>query len=60
MGLYQELHSHLHHPVRPLRFFYCCSSKENLLAWVSITYSEIYQIHRDMFESISIVLLLLF
>lgn len=37
MGLYQELHSHLHHPVRPLRFFYCCSNKENLLAWVSIT-----------------------
>uniref|UniRef100_H3CPF4 Vacuolar fusion protein MON1 homolog n=1 Tax=Tetraodon nigroviridis TaxID=99883 RepID=H3CPF4_TETNG len=35
MGLYQELHSHLHHPVRPLRFFYCCSNQENLLAWVT-------------------------
>ncbi|XP_029682563.1 protein SAND isoform X1 [Takifugu rubripes] len=35
MGLYQDLHSHLHHPVRPLRFFYRCTNKENLLAWVT-------------------------
>ncbi|CAF96888.1 unnamed protein product [Tetraodon nigroviridis] len=46
MGLYQELHSHLHHPVRPLRFFYCCSNQENLLAWVSITVS--HHVHHDM------------
>lgn len=39
MGSYQELHSHLHHPVRPLRIFYCCSNQENLLAWVSISYA---------------------
>lgn len=50
MGSYQELHSHLHHPVRPLRIFYCCSSQENLLAWVSITYAMdnvLHQIHHD-------------
>lgn len=35
MGLYQELHSHLHHPTRPLRSFYRCSNTENLLAWVT-------------------------
>lgn len=35
MGSYQELHSHLHHPVRPLRMFYCCRNQENLLAWVT-------------------------
>lgn len=51
MGLYQELHSHLHHPVRPLRFFYCCSNKENLLAWVSITKIALHQIHHKMFVS---------
>ncbi|KAF0035310.1 hypothetical protein F2P81_013068 [Scophthalmus maximus] len=33
MGLYQDLHSCLHHPTRPLRSFYCCREKENLLAW---------------------------
>lgn len=36
MGLYQDLHSHLHHPTRPLRSFYRCSETENLLAWVSL------------------------
>lgn len=36
MGLYQELHSHLHHPTRPLRSFYRCSKTENLLAWVGL------------------------
>lgn len=35
MQLYQDLHSHLHHPTRPLRFFYCCGETENLLAWVT-------------------------
>ncbi|KAK2914663.1 vacuolar fusion protein MON1 homolog A [Channa argus] len=35
MGLYQDLHSHLHHPTRPLRSFYRCSETENLLAWVT-------------------------
>ncbi|XP_029989637.1 vacuolar fusion protein MON1 homolog A isoform X1 [Sphaeramia orbicularis] len=35
MGLYQDLHSHLHHPTRPLRSFYRCSQTENLLAWVT-------------------------
>lgn len=37
MGLYQDLHSCLHHPTRPLRSFYRCSEAENLLAWVSVT-----------------------
>ncbi len=36
MGLYQDLHSCLHHPTRPLRSFYRCSETENLLAWVSL------------------------
>lgn len=35
MGLYQDLHSCLHHPTRPLRSFYRCSETENLLAWVT-------------------------
>ncbi|XP_072308035.1 vacuolar fusion protein MON1 homolog A [Eucyclogobius newberryi] len=35
LSLYQDLHSHLHHPTRPLCSFYCCSEKENLLAWVT-------------------------
>ncbi|XP_075904054.1 vacuolar fusion protein MON1 homolog A [Nelusetta ayraudi] len=35
MQLYQDLHSHLHHPTRPLRFFYRCGETENLLAWVT-------------------------
>ncbi|KAL7408424.1 hypothetical protein ABVT39_023299 [Epinephelus coioides] len=35
MGLYQDLHSCLHHPTRPLRTFYRCSKTENLLAWVT-------------------------
>lgn len=35
MGLYQDLHSHLHHPSRPLRSFYRCGQTENLLAWVT-------------------------
>ncbi|TDH14368.1 hypothetical protein EPR50_G00044040 [Perca flavescens] len=35
MGLYQDLHSSLHHPSRPLRSFYRCSETENLLAWVT-------------------------
>ncbi|MEQ2217718.1 hypothetical protein XENOCAPTIV_020565, partial [Xenoophorus captivus] len=35
MGLYQDLHSCLHHQTRPLRSFYRCSEMENLLAWVS-------------------------
>lgn len=36
MGLYQDLHSHMHHPTRPLRFLYRLSETENLLAWVSV------------------------
>uniref|UniRef100_A0A3Q1F2I4 Vacuolar fusion protein MON1 homolog n=1 Tax=Acanthochromis polyacanthus TaxID=80966 RepID=A0A3Q1F2I4_9TELE len=35
MGLYQDLHSCLHHPTRPLRTFYRCSETENLMAWVT-------------------------
>uniref|UniRef100_A0A1A8S9T2 Vacuolar fusion protein MON1 homolog n=1 Tax=Nothobranchius rachovii TaxID=451742 RepID=A0A1A8S9T2_9TELE len=35
MGLYQDLHSCLHHPTRPLRSFYRCGETENLLAWVT-------------------------
>lgn len=35
MGLYQDLHSRLHHPTRPLRSFYRCSETENLLTWVT-------------------------
>uniref|UniRef100_A0A3Q3QEV0 Vacuolar fusion protein MON1 homolog n=1 Tax=Monopterus albus TaxID=43700 RepID=A0A3Q3QEV0_MONAL len=35
MGLYQNLHSHMHHPNRPLRTFYRCGETENLLAWVT-------------------------
>lgn len=35
MGLYQDLHSCLHHPTRPLRSFYRCCETENLLAWVT-------------------------
>lgn len=35
MALYQDLHSRLHHPVRPLRSFYSCSETENLLGWVT-------------------------
>lgn len=35
MGLYQDLHSHLHHSTRPLRSFYRCGETENLLAWVT-------------------------
>lgn len=34
MGLYQDLHSHMHHPTRPLRFLYRLTETENLLAWV--------------------------
>lgn len=40
MGLYQDLHSHLHHPTRPLRSFYRCSMNENLLAWVSLAMKD--------------------
>ena len=36
MGLYQDLHSSLHHPTRPLRYVYRCGETENLLAWVSL------------------------
>lgn len=35
MFLYQDLHSCLHHPTRPLRTFYRCSETENLMAWVT-------------------------
>uniref|UniRef100_A0A674CDF3 Vacuolar fusion protein MON1 homolog n=1 Tax=Salmo trutta TaxID=8032 RepID=A0A674CDF3_SALTR len=35
MGLYQYLHSRLHHPTRPLRSIYRCGETENLLAWVT-------------------------
>lgn len=35
MTLYQDLHSRLHHPVRPLRSFYRCGEAENVLAWVT-------------------------
>lgn len=35
MGLYQDLHSSLHHPTRPLRSFYRCGETENLMAWVT-------------------------
>lgn len=40
MQLYQDLHSHLHHPTRPLRFFYRCGETENLLAWVNTVLSQ--------------------
>lgn len=40
MGLYQDLHSCLHHPTRPLRSFYRCSETENLLAWVGERWSS--------------------
>ncbi|KAG7477998.1 hypothetical protein MATL_G00075720 [Megalops atlanticus] len=35
MGLYQYLHSCMHHPTRPLRSIYRCGERENLLAWVT-------------------------
>ncbi|XP_030633610.1 vacuolar fusion protein MON1 homolog A [Chanos chanos] len=35
MGLYQSLHSCLHHPTRPLRSIYRCGEMENLFAWVT-------------------------
>ncbi|XP_064162724.1 vacuolar fusion protein MON1 homolog A [Anguilla rostrata] len=35
MGLYQYLHSRMHHPTRPLRFIYHCAERENLLSWVT-------------------------
>lgn len=35
VGLYQYLHSRLHHPTRPLRTIYHCGETENLLAWVT-------------------------
>lgn len=35
MALYQDLHSHLHHPTRPLRSFYRCGEMENLQAWMT-------------------------
>lgn len=35
MGLYQDLHSRLHHPTRPLRSLYRCTESENLNAWVT-------------------------
>ncbi|XP_056129837.1 vacuolar fusion protein MON1 homolog A [Lampris incognitus] len=35
MGLYQDLHSRLHHPTRPLRSIYHSAETENLLAWVT-------------------------
>ncbi|KAL1265970.1 hypothetical protein QQF64_003997 [Cirrhinus molitorella] len=35
MGLYQYLHSCLHHPTRPLRHIYRCTETENLYALVT-------------------------
>ncbi|XP_026077370.1 protein SAND [Carassius auratus] len=35
MGLYQYLHSCLHHPTRPLRYIYRCTETENLYALVT-------------------------
>uniref|UniRef100_A0A3P9MJM2 Vacuolar fusion protein MON1 homolog n=1 Tax=Oryzias latipes TaxID=8090 RepID=A0A3P9MJM2_ORYLA len=35
MRLYQDLHSALHHPTRPLRTFYRCGETENMLALVT-------------------------
>ncbi|XP_006630748.1 vacuolar fusion protein MON1 homolog A [Lepisosteus oculatus] len=35
MGLYQYLHSRVHHTTRPLRSIYHCGERENLLAWVT-------------------------
>ncbi|XP_034023192.1 vacuolar fusion protein MON1 homolog A [Thalassophryne amazonica] len=35
MELYQDLHSRMHHPTRPLRSFYRCGQHENMLAWVT-------------------------
>lgn len=35
MALYQDLHSYVHHPTRPLRSFYRCGETENMMAWVS-------------------------
>ena len=36
MGLYQELHSRLHHSTRPLLSIYRCGETENFMAWVSL------------------------
>ncbi|XP_061779897.2 vacuolar fusion protein MON1 homolog A isoform X2 [Nerophis lumbriciformis] len=33
MGLYQDLHSSLHHPTRPVRSFYRSGETENMMAW---------------------------
>lgn len=35
MGLYQYLHSRVHHPKRQLHSIYHCGERENLLAWVT-------------------------
>ncbi|XP_041944524.1 vacuolar fusion protein MON1 homolog A isoform X1 [Alosa sapidissima] len=35
MSLYQQLHSRLHHPTRPLRTTYHTTHTENLYAWVT-------------------------
>ncbi|XP_053724450.1 vacuolar fusion protein MON1 homolog A [Synchiropus splendidus] len=35
LGLYQNLHSCLHHPTRPLRTFYRCGERENMMAWMT-------------------------
>lgn len=35
LGLYQNLHSCLHHPTRPLRSFYRCGERENMMAWMT-------------------------
>ncbi|XP_077459074.1 vacuolar fusion protein MON1 homolog A [Stigmatopora argus] len=35
MGLYQDLHTYVHHPTRPSRSFYRCGETENMMAWVT-------------------------
>ncbi|XP_030231531.1 LOW QUALITY PROTEIN: vacuolar fusion protein MON1 homolog A [Gadus morhua] len=35
MGLYQELHSRLHHSTRPLLSIYRCGETENFMAWLT-------------------------
>lgn len=52
MGLYQDLHSHLHHPTRPLRSFYRCSESENLLAWVSLAPGTVYRVSQSALASV--------
>ncbi|XP_037107745.1 vacuolar fusion protein MON1 homolog A [Syngnathus acus] len=35
MASYQDLHSYVHHPTRPVRSYYRCGETENMMAWVT-------------------------